>query len=92
MQHFSFLGDADVGEYTNIAAGTITCNWDGLNKNRTTIGARVFIGCDTMLVAPVTIGDDALTGAGSVVTKDVENGVKVVGVPARPIGRRAQAD
>lgn len=92
MHHFSYLGDADVGEETNIAAGTITCNWDGVNKNRTTIGARVFIGCDTMLVAPLTIGDDALTGAGAVVTKDIEKGVKVAGVPARPIGRRTPAE
>jgi bifunctional UDP-N-acetylglucosamine pyrophosphorylase/glucosamine-1-phosphate N-acetyltransferase len=56
MHHFSYMGDADVGEYSNIAAGAITCNWDGVNKNRTTIGARVFIGCDTMLVAPISVG------------------------------------
>jgi bifunctional UDP-N-acetylglucosamine pyrophosphorylase/glucosamine-1-phosphate N-acetyltransferase len=85
MHHFSYLGDADVGEGTNIAAGAITCNWDGVNKNRTTIGANVFIGCDTMLIAPVSIGDGALTGAGSVVNKDVAAGARVAGVPARLI-------
>ncbi len=85
MHHFSYLGDADVGEDTNIAAGAITCNWDGVNKNRTTIGAHVFIGCDTMLIAPVSVGDGALTAAGSVVNKDVPAGVRVAGVPARPI-------
>jgi bifunctional UDP-N-acetylglucosamine pyrophosphorylase/glucosamine-1-phosphate N-acetyltransferase len=85
MHHFSYLGDADVGEGTNIAAGAITCNWDGINKNRTTIGANVFIGCDTMLIAPVSIGDGALTGAGSVVNRDVAAGARVAGVPARLI-------
>jgi bifunctional UDP-N-acetylglucosamine pyrophosphorylase/glucosamine-1-phosphate N-acetyltransferase len=85
MHHFSYLGDADVGDETNIAAGAITCNWDGVTKHRTTIGARVFIGCDTMLIAPVSVGDDALTAAGSVVNRDVPAGVRVAGVPARPI-------
>ncbi|MEX0781100.1 MAG: bifunctional UDP-N-acetylglucosamine diphosphorylase/glucosamine-1-phosphate N-acetyltransferase GlmU [Dehalococcoidia bacterium] len=85
MHHFSYLGDADVGEGTNIAAGAITCNWDGVNKNRTTIGAGVFIGCDTMLIAPVSIGDGALTAAGSVVNRDVPAGARVAGVPARLI-------
>ncbi|MCC7365841.1 MAG: bifunctional UDP-N-acetylglucosamine diphosphorylase/glucosamine-1-phosphate N-acetyltransferase GlmU [Dehalococcoidia bacterium] len=88
MHHFSYMGDATIGEHSNIAAGAITCNWDGMNKNRTTIGARVFIGCDTMLVAPIEIGDDALTGAGSVVTKDVPAGERVAGVPARPLPPR----
>ncbi|MGE5595289.1 MAG: bifunctional UDP-N-acetylglucosamine diphosphorylase/glucosamine-1-phosphate N-acetyltransferase GlmU [Hyphomicrobiales bacterium] len=92
MHHFSYLGDADVGEGTNFAAGAITCNWDGVNKNRTTIGRGVFIGCDTMLIAPVTIGDNAVTGAGSVVTKDIGDGVKVAGVPARPMGHATPAD
>jgi bifunctional UDP-N-acetylglucosamine pyrophosphorylase/glucosamine-1-phosphate N-acetyltransferase len=92
MHHFSYIGDADVGEYTNIAAGTITCNYDGTNKNRTTIGAHVFIGSDTMLIAPVTLGDGAITGAGAVVTKDVPAGAKVVGMPARAIRARKRPD
>jgi len=92
MHHFSYLGDADVGEGANIAAGTITCNFDGVNKHRTVIGAGAFIGCDTMLVAPVRVGDGALTGAGSVVTKDVEDGAKVAGVPARPLRRAAGSE
>ncbi len=83
MHHFSYIGDADVGEDTNIAAGTITCNFDGVRKHRTIIGKRVFIGSDTMLVAPVTLGDGSATGAGAVVTRDVPPGVRVVGVPAR---------
>lgn len=69
--HLSYIGDADVGEFTNIGAGTVTCNYDGVMKHRTRIGKRVFIGSDTMLVAPVTVGDDALTGSGSVITEDV---------------------
>ena len=85
MHHFSYIGDADVGDEANIAAGVITCNFDGVNKNRTTIGARAFVGCDTMLVAPVTVGDAALTGAGSVVNRDVPPGARVAGVPARPL-------
>lgn len=69
--HLSYIGDADVGEFTNIGAGTVTCNYDGVLKHRTRIGKRAFIGSDTMLVAPVTIGDGALTGSGSVITEDV---------------------
>jgi bifunctional UDP-N-acetylglucosamine pyrophosphorylase / glucosamine-1-phosphate N-acetyltransferase len=69
--HLTYLGDADVGEFTNIGAGTVTCNYDGVMKHRTRIGKRAFIGSDTMLVAPVTVGDDALTGSGSVITDDV---------------------
>lgn len=82
--HFSYLGDAEIGDNVNIGAGTITCNFDGVNKHRTVIGANAFIGCDTMLVAPITVGESATTGAGAVVTKDVEAGTLVVGVPARP--------
>jgi bifunctional UDP-N-acetylglucosamine pyrophosphorylase/glucosamine-1-phosphate N-acetyltransferase len=69
--HLTYLGDADVGAETNIGAGTITCNYDGYNKHRTTIGARAFIGSDTALVAPVTVGDGAIVAAGSVITEDV---------------------
>jgi bifunctional UDP-N-acetylglucosamine pyrophosphorylase/glucosamine-1-phosphate N-acetyltransferase len=69
--HLSYLGDADIGAETNIGAGTITCNYDGHAKHRTTIGARAFIGSDTALVAPVTVGDGAITAAGSVITEDV---------------------
>lgn len=82
MGHFSYLGDATIGQNVNIGAGTITCNFDGKNKHHTTIEDDVFIGSDTMLVAPLHIGKKARTGAGSVVTKDVESGMLVVGVPA----------
>jgi bifunctional UDP-N-acetylglucosamine pyrophosphorylase / glucosamine-1-phosphate N-acetyltransferase len=69
--HLTYLGDAHVGEHTNIGAGTITCNYDGANKHHTEIGPRVFIGSNTMLVAPVTVGRDAMTASGSVITSDV---------------------
>jgi bifunctional UDP-N-acetylglucosamine pyrophosphorylase/glucosamine-1-phosphate N-acetyltransferase len=72
--HLTYLGDADIGEHTNIGAGTVTCNYDGVMKHRTTIGKRAFIGSDTMLVAPVTVGDGALTASGSVITEDVPAG------------------
>lgn len=85
QHHFSYLGDAEVGEDVNIGAGSVTANFDGEAKHRTVIGDRASIGVDTMMVAPVTIGDGAVTGAGSVVTRDVAPGKKVVGVPARPI-------
>ena len=74
VNHLSYIGDADIGEMTNIGAGTITCNYDGVFKHRTVIGKRAFIGSDTMLVAPVRIGDDAMTGSGSVITRDVPDG------------------
>ncbi len=83
MHHFSYLGDATVGAHTNIAAGTITSNFDGKQKHHTTIGEGAFIGCDTILVAPVTVGDHAYTGAGAVITHDVPANALVVGVPAR---------
>ncbi|MGV8026302.1 MAG: bifunctional UDP-N-acetylglucosamine diphosphorylase/glucosamine-1-phosphate N-acetyltransferase GlmU [Anaerolineaceae bacterium] len=85
MGHFSYIGDAQIGEDVNIGAGTITCNYDGEKKNKTVIGDETFIGSDTMLVAPITIGKKAITGAGSVVTRDVGDGEKVVGVPAHVI-------
>lgn len=81
--HLTYLGDATVGENTNIGAGTITCNYDGKNKNPTTIGSNVKIGSDTMLVAPVKVGDGAVTAAGSVVIEDVPNDSLVAGVPAK---------
>ena len=85
MGHFSYIGDADIGEDANIGAGTITCNFDGVKKNHTTVGAHAFIGSDTLLVAPVTVGDNARTGAGSVVTKNVPPDTLAVGLPARVI-------
>jgi len=83
MGHFSYLGDADVGADVNISCGVITCNYDGKNKHKTLIGEGTFIGSDTMLVAPVTVGKHAKTGAGSVVTHDVPDGTLAYGVPAR---------
>ncbi len=77
--HLTYLGDADVGEHTNIGAGTVTCNYDGVMKHRTRIGKRVFVGSDTMLVAPVSIGDDAMTGSGSTITEDVPAGAVALG-------------
>jgi bifunctional UDP-N-acetylglucosamine pyrophosphorylase/glucosamine-1-phosphate N-acetyltransferase len=83
QHHMSYLGDAELGRDTNVGAGTITANYDGVHKYRTTIGERVFLGVDTMLRAPVTLGDDSKTGAGAVVTRDVPPGKLAVGVPAR---------
>ena len=88
VPHVSYLGDTDLGEDANIGAGTITANFDGVNKNRTEIGDGAFIGVDTMLVAPVKLGKGARTGAGSVVTKDVPEGATAVGVPARVIRKK----
>ena len=85
MGHFSYIGNATIGAEVNIGAGTITCNFDGVTKNPTVIGDDVFIGSDTMLVAPVTLGEGSRTGAGSVVTKNVAPHTLVVGVPARAI-------
>ena len=85
MGHFSYIGNANIGRNTNIGAGTITCNYDGEKKHPTEIGEDVFIGSDTMLVAPVTLGDGARTGAGAIVTKNVPEDTLVVGMPARAI-------
>ena len=85
MGHFSYIGNATIGADTNIGAGTITCNYDGEKKHPTEIGEDVFIGSDTMLVAPLKIGDGARTGAGAVVTKNVPADTLVVGMPARAI-------
>lgn len=83
MGHFSYIGDTQVGKDVNIGCGTITCNYDGKKKNKTIIGDHTFIGSGTMLVAPLNIGAHSYTGAGSVVTHDVDDNVVVVGVPAR---------
>ena len=83
QHHFSYIGDAVLGEKTNVGAGTITCNFDGARKHKTKVGKRVFLGSATMLVAPIELGDDSRTGAGSVVTRDVPAGMLAVGVPAR---------
>jgi bifunctional UDP-N-acetylglucosamine pyrophosphorylase / glucosamine-1-phosphate N-acetyltransferase len=88
VSHLSYVGDATVGEATNVGAGTITCNFDGAKKNATIIGRDVSIGSNTSLVAPVEVGDGALTGAGSVVTKDVPAGERVAGNPARPLPKK----
>ena len=85
MGHFSYIGNATIGARTNIGAGTITANYDGEKKNSTEIGEDVFIGSDTMLVAPLKLGDGARTGAGAVVTKNVPDDTLVVGMPARAI-------
>jgi bifunctional UDP-N-acetylglucosamine pyrophosphorylase/glucosamine-1-phosphate N-acetyltransferase len=91
MGHFSYLGDATVGAGVNIGAGTITCNFDGEKKNPTEIGEDAFIGSDSMLVAPLRIGKRAVTGAGSVVTRDVPDDTVAAGVPARVI-RKLNSD
>lgn len=91
MGHFSYIGDATIGEEVNIGAGTITCNYDGEKKHPTVIGKDAFIGSDTMLVAPVTIGERARTGAGAVVTHDVPADTVVVGVPAHPLRKKNNA-
>ena len=85
MGHFSYIGNADIGANTNIGAGTITCNYDGVGKHPTEIGEDAFIGSDTMLVAPLKLGNGARTGAGAVVTKNVPDDTLVVGMPARAI-------
>jgi len=93
--HLSYIGDTTVGSRTNIGAGTITCNYDGYNKHRTTIGANVFVGSDTAFVAPVSVGDGAVIAAGSVITEDVEADAlalartRQVQKPGRAIGMRA---
>ncbi len=83
--HFSYLGDATLGEHVNVGAGAITANYDGVHKHPTRIGDNVFIGSDSVLVAPVAIGDGARTGAGAVVNRDVAANTTVVGMPARSI-------
>ncbi|WP_347267531.1 bifunctional UDP-N-acetylglucosamine diphosphorylase/glucosamine-1-phosphate N-acetyltransferase GlmU [Paracoccus sp. (in: a-proteobacteria)] len=84
--HLTYLGDAEIGEATNIGAGTVTCNYDGVGKHRTVIGAQAFIGSDTMLVAPVRVGNRAMTGSGSVITQDVPDDALALG-RARQVNR-----
>jgi bifunctional UDP-N-acetylglucosamine pyrophosphorylase / glucosamine-1-phosphate N-acetyltransferase len=92
QHHFSYIGDADVGERVNIGAGTITANYDGRRKHSTKIGDDAFIGSDTILRAPITVGEGAITGAGSVVTRDVPPGKLAIGVPARIREKRQVPD
>jgi bifunctional UDP-N-acetylglucosamine pyrophosphorylase/glucosamine-1-phosphate N-acetyltransferase len=84
QHHVSYLGDAELGDGTNVGAGTITANFDGRSKHRTKVGRNAFLGVDTVLIAPVEVGDAGRTGAGAVVTHDVAPGQLVVGIPARP--------
>ena len=79
VNHLSYVGDATVGPRANVGAGTVTCNYDGVSKHRTEIGADAFVGSSTMLVAPVRVGDAAMTGSGSVVTMDVPDGAMALG-------------
>lgn len=88
--HLTYLGDAHVGEHTNIGAGTVTCNYDGVSKHRTEIGANAFIGSDTMLVAPVRIGNRAMTASGSVITENVPEGALAL-ARARQVNRAGLA-
>jgi bifunctional UDP-N-acetylglucosamine pyrophosphorylase/glucosamine-1-phosphate N-acetyltransferase len=90
--HFSYLGDAEIGRGVNVGAGTVTCNYDGVAKHRTQVGDGAFLGSDTMLIAPVEVGEGARTGAGSVVNRDVPPGRTVAGVPARVIGPKREPD
>ncbi len=94
--HLTYLGDADIGAGTNVGAGTITCNYDGVNKHPTIIGEGAFIGSNTALVAPVTVGAGAYVGAGSTITKDVPPGklgiarARQVNLERRLIGKKKE--
>tara|TARA_B100000029_G_scaffold447291_1_gene468952 strand:+ start:186 stop:815 length:630 start_codon:yes stop_codon:yes gene_type:complete len=85
ISHFTYIGDATIGTNVNIGAGTVTCNYDGESKHNTSIGDNCFIGSGTMLIAPIKIGSKSITGAGSVVTKDVKANTTVAGNPARTL-------
>ncbi len=88
--HFCYIGDADLGSDVNIGAGVVTCNYDSHSKHRTTIGNSAFIGSDSMLVAPIILGDNSSTGTGSIVTKDVPENSIAVGSPARILSKKTQ--
>jgi bifunctional UDP-N-acetylglucosamine pyrophosphorylase / glucosamine-1-phosphate N-acetyltransferase len=90
VPHLSYIGDAEIGAGANVGAGTITANYDGVNKNRTTLGDGAFTGVNTTLIAPVEVGEDAYTGAGAVINKDVPPGKLAVGSPARAIRESPQ--
>jgi bifunctional UDP-N-acetylglucosamine pyrophosphorylase / glucosamine-1-phosphate N-acetyltransferase len=90
VPHLSYIGDAEIGAGANVGAGTITANFDGVNKNRTTLGDGAFTGVNTTLIAPVEVGEDAYTGAGAVINKDVPPGKLAVGSPARAIRESPQ--
>ena len=85
VPHLSYIGDAKLGEGVNIGAGSITCNYDGANKSATTIGSRSFVGSDTMFIAPVTVGEDTVIGAGSVITEDVPDGALGISRPEQVV-------
>jgi bifunctional UDP-N-acetylglucosamine pyrophosphorylase/glucosamine-1-phosphate N-acetyltransferase len=88
VHHLGYLGDTTLGEDVNIGADTVTCNYDGKKKHKTTIGNKAFVGSGTLIVAPINIGDNALTGAGSVITKDIPESKMAYGVPARIVRDR----
>jgi bifunctional UDP-N-acetylglucosamine pyrophosphorylase/glucosamine-1-phosphate N-acetyltransferase len=89
-RHFGYLGDSRIGASANIGAGTVTANFDGRKKHVTVIRDKAFVGSDSVLVAPVEVGKSAVTGAGSVVLKNVKAGAVVAGVPAKPLKRRGK--
>jgi bifunctional UDP-N-acetylglucosamine pyrophosphorylase / glucosamine-1-phosphate N-acetyltransferase len=93
-RHLAYLGDVDVGPRTNVGCGTITANWDGRQKYHSDVGADAFLGAGTLLVAPTSVGDGAMTGAGTVVTKThpVPAGETYVGIPARPLEHKTPPD
>ena len=91
-KHLSYLGDGVIGKDVNIGAGTITCNYDGIRKNKTEIGDEVFLGSDSLLIAPVSVGDRSATGAGSIINRDVPPDTAAVGAPARHRPKKQHPD
>ena len=83
MGHFGYVGDASIGPNVNLGAGMVTCNYDGVSHHETVVEEGAFVGCDTMLIAPVRLGAGSTTGAGAVITKDVPSCRLAVGMPAR---------